>query len=74
MHMTRKSYAVKCQGMWKICSDDQITNYDKIKFSSRWTFQWKSSDATKPEESTPAVGKQKCKPANGYSFFDRGYL
>ena len=71
--MTRKSYAVKCQGMWKICSDDRITNYDKIKFSSSWTFQWKSSHATKPEESTPAVEKQNCKLSNVYPFFDHGY-
>ena len=31
-----------CQGMGKICSDDQKMKYDKIKFQSRWkcALQW----------------------------------
>ena len=33
-----------CQGMHKIGSDDQKMNYDKMNFSSRWKYEWKSSD------------------------------
>ena len=35
-----------CQGMRKICSDDQKMKYDKIKFSSRWkcALQWRHNE------------------------------
>ena len=33
-----------CQGMHKIGSDDQKMNYVKMNFSSRWKYEWKSSD------------------------------
>ena len=37
-----------CQSMRKICSGDQKIDYYKMKFSSRWKYEWKSSDKMGP--------------------------